>query len=50
MIGVNFVGLLIGPKGIYQKRLEEQTGCRILIRGKGSHKEGHPMAQEDNDE
>jgi len=21
--GVNFVGLIIGPKGIYQKRLEE---------------------------
>lgn len=41
--GVNYVGLLIGPKGIYQKRLEEQTGCKVLIRGKGSHKgEGHP--------
>jgi len=23
--GINYVGLLIGPKGIYQKRLEEQT-------------------------
>lgn len=32
--GVNFVGLLIGPKGTYQKRLELQTGCKILIRGK----------------
>lgn len=32
--GVNFVGLLIGPKGTYQKRLEAQTGCKILIRGK----------------
>jgi hypothetical protein len=32
--GVNFVGLLIGPKGTYQKRLETQTGCKILIRGK----------------
>lgn len=32
--GVNFVGLLIGPKGTYQKRLEQQSGCKILIRGK----------------
>ena len=47
---MNFVGLLIGPKGIYQKRLEEQTGCKDIIRGKGSHKEGHPLANEDQDE
>jgi hypothetical protein len=40
--GINYVGLLIGPKGIYQKRLEEQTQCKILIRGRGSHKDGHP--------
>lgn len=39
--GINYVGLLIGPKGIYQKRLEEQTGCKILIRGRGSQKDGH---------
>jgi rRNA processing protein Krr1/Pno1 len=45
--GINFVGLLIGPKGIYQKRLEERTGCKILIRGRGSHKEGHPMQYDD---
>ena len=32
--GVNFVGLLIGPKGTYQKRLETQSNCKILIRGK----------------
>lgn len=32
--GINYVGLLIGPKGIYQKKLEEQTGCKILIRGR----------------
>ena len=44
------MGLIIGPKGIYQKRLEEQTGCRVLIRGKGSHKEGHPLANDDTDE
>ena len=32
--GINYIGLLIGPKGMYQKKLEEQTGCKILIRGK----------------
>ena len=31
---INFVGLLIGPKGTYQKKLEEETGCKLLIRGK----------------
>jgi hypothetical protein len=34
----NLVGLLLGPKGIYQKRLEEESGCKILIRGKNSYK------------
>ena len=30
----NLVGLIIGPRGTYQKRLEEESGCKILIRGK----------------
>jgi len=38
--GVNYIGMIIGPKGLYQKRLEEETGCKILIRGKGSQKTG----------
>lgn len=36
--GVNYIGMIIGPKGLYQKRLEEETNCKILIRGKGSQK------------
>jgi polyribonucleotide nucleotidyltransferase len=36
----NYIGLIIGPKGVSQKKLEEETGCKILIRGKGSQKEG----------
>ena len=48
--GINYVGLVIGPKGIYQKKLEDKTGCKILIRGKGSHKDGHPMSANDNDD
>jgi len=37
---VNFIGLLIGPRGNTLKRLEQETGCKIIIRGKGSVKEG----------
>lgn len=32
----NFVGRLLGPRGATLKRLERETGCRIMIRGKGS--------------
>jgi hypothetical protein len=37
---VNFLGLLIGPRGRSQKELEARTGARILIRGRGSQKGG----------
>ncbi|CAJ0952794.1 unnamed protein product, partial [Mesorhabditis belari] len=37
---INFVGLLIGPRGSTLKTLEAETGCKIIIRGKGSIKEG----------
>lgn len=33
-------GLIIGPRGNTQKRLERETDCKIAIRGKGSVKEG----------
>lgn len=36
----NFIGLIIGPRGKTQKEMEEKTGCKIAIRGKGSVKEG----------
>jgi len=36
----NFIGLIIGPRGNTQKRLERETGCKISIRGKGSLKDG----------
>ena len=32
----NFIGLIIGPRGNTQKKLEGETGCKISIRGKGS--------------
>lgn len=36
----NFIGLIIGPRGNTQKRMEKESNCKIAIRGKGSVKEG----------
>jgi len=36
----NFFGLIVGPRGSTQKRLERETGAKVIIRGKGSLKEG----------
>ncbi|KAL6999041.1 hypothetical protein U1Q18_000209 [Sarracenia purpurea var. burkii] len=35
----NFVGRLLGPRGNSLKRVEASTGCRVLIRGRGSVKD-----------
>ncbi|TYZ57701.1 hypothetical protein PybrP1_009244 [[Pythium] brassicae (nom. inval.)] len=45
---INFMGLLIGPRGSNQKRMEDESGARILIRGKGSQKE--PTGDPDENE
>eukprot|EP00798_Chlamydomonas_sp_ICE-L_P010194 gene10194-8106_t len=37
---INFIGLVIGPRGNTQKRMEKESGAKIVIRGKGSMKEG----------
>jgi hypothetical protein len=47
---VNYIGMIIGPKGLYQKRLEEETGCKILIRGKDSQKKNAAPQPDDEDE
>lgn len=44
---INFLGLLIGPRGMTQKELEAASGARILVRGRGASKEGDPDANED---
>ena len=36
--GVNFVGLLIGPRGNTLKKIEKDHECKVMIRGKGSVK------------
>jgi splicing factor 1 len=38
--GYNFIGLIIGPRGNTQKRMQRETNCKIAIRGRGSLKEG----------
>lgn len=35
----NFVGRLLGPRGNSLKRVEQNTDCRVLIRGRGSIKD-----------
>lgn len=37
---INFIGLLIGPRGNTLKKMESETGTKVSIRGKGSLKEG----------
>jgi len=41
---------LIGPKGSTQKQLQERTGTKILIRGRGSQKEGQPSSPDDDED
>ena len=36
----NFIGLIIGPRGLTQKSMERESGAKIAIRGKGSMKDG----------
>ncbi|KAK8111749.1 zinc knuckle [Apiospora kogelbergensis] len=37
---INFIGLLIGPRGNTLKKMETESQAKIAIRGKGSVKEG----------
>uniref|UniRef100_A0A7E4WD02 KH domain-containing protein n=1 Tax=Panagrellus redivivus TaxID=6233 RepID=A0A7E4WD02_PANRE len=32
----NFVGRILGPRGMTAKQLEAETSCKIMVRGKGS--------------
>ena len=49
--GYNFIGLIIGPRGSTQKKMEKETGCKVVIRGRGSSKEGRTAkkAHEESD-
>ncbi len=37
---INFMGLLLGPRGNFLEELKAKTKCNIIIRGKGSLKSG----------
>lgn len=37
---INFIGLLLGPRGNNLRRMETESGSKISIRGRGSVKEG----------
>ncbi len=37
---INFMGLLLGPRGNFLEKIKEETKCNIVIRGKGSLKTG----------
>jgi splicing factor 1 len=43
----NFIGIIIGPRGVTQKDLEGKTGAKIAIRGKGSVKDGGKSSRRD---
>lgn len=45
---INFVGLLIGPRGNTLKKIEKESNCKIMIRGKGSVKEGKVVRKDNN--
>ena len=36
----NFTGLIIGPRGNTQKRLERECNCKVAVRGRGATHEG----------
>lgn len=46
----NFMGVLIGPRGSSLKAMEQRTGAKILIRGRGSSKEPNPADPGANEE
>eukprot|EP01031_Cornospumella_fuschlensis_P031704 gene31704-38316_t len=47
---INYLGILIGPKGVTQKQMSESTGAKIVIRGRGAHKDGSSGQNPDDDD
>jgi len=47
----NFIGLIIGPRGNTQKRLQKETGAKIFVRGRepGNRKMNRPHRPEDDE-
>ena len=47
---INFVGLLLGPRGNTLRQLQEDSGAKLAIRGKGSVKDGKSTANNNDDD
>jgi hypothetical protein len=45
-----YSGMIIGPRGLTQKRMEKESGCKIVIRGRGSQKEGRAHMKQPGDD
>lgn len=41
----NFVGRLLGPRGMTAKQFEYELGCKIMIRGKGSMRDKKKVSE-----
>lgn len=41
----NFVGRILGPRGLTAKQLEAETGCKIMVRGKSSMRDKKKVKQ-----
>jgi len=44
----NFVGRILGPRGLTAKQLEQETGCKIMVRGKGSMRDKKKVSEHPN--
>lgn len=44
----NFVGRILGPRGMTTKQLEQETGCKIMVRGKGSMRDKKKVKKKKN--
>jgi splicing factor 1 len=47
---INFMGLLLGPRGNTLKQLRDQSGAILQLRGKGSVKDGKSVSSNDDNE
>lgn len=48
MLQFNFVGKLLGPRGNSMKRLQEETGVKMSILGKGSMRDKEKVGKIDS--
>jgi hypothetical protein len=42
------VGRILGPRGLTAKQLEQETGCKVMVRGKGSMRDKKKVSSEES--